>query len=72
MAMDDYRDTATEYYKELQAGRANEKDFEKHIYGQFGAKAYHKDEDDRIGDKAYREKKLLENQVKAYVKSQQQ
>lgn len=47
MAMDEYRDTATEYYKELQQGRANEKDFEKHIYGQFGAKAYHKDDEDR-------------------------
>ena len=35
-----FRDTATDYYRELNAGRADVKDFERHIYGQFGGKGF--------------------------------
>ena len=55
--MDDYRDTATEYYKDLQAGKADHKDFERYIYGQFGAKSYNKDKKDRENEQQYREQK---------------
>ena len=49
--MNEFRDTAVEYYKDLKAGRADTKDFERHIYGQYGAKSYNKDAKDKDGDK---------------------
>lgn len=34
--MSEFRDTAGDFYRDLQKGRVEQKDFEKHIYGQFG------------------------------------
>ena len=45
--MNDYRDTNAEFYKDLEKGRADEKDFERYIYGQHGAKAYSRDSKDK-------------------------
>lgn len=59
--MDKFRDTADEYYKELQAGRAEHKDFERYIYGQFGSKSMYKDERDETVDRAHIEKKRIEH-----------
>lgn len=68
--MDEFRDTATEFYRELNAGRKDAKDFEKYVYGQYGSKGFHKDEQRIAEDKAYLEQKKIENEVKAYVASQ--
>lgn len=45
--MNQFRDTTNDFYKDLQAGRVDQKDFERHIYGQYGEKSYHKDDKDR-------------------------
>ena len=58
-ASDKFRDTATDYFKDLNEGKADAKDFEKHMYGQFGAKSYYTDDSDRQNDKdALRRKQL--------------
>ena len=44
--MDKHRDTADEFYKDLQKGRVDQKYFERHTYGQHGSKAYHRDTSD--------------------------
>lgn len=69
--MNKFRDTTTEFYKDLKAGRADQKDFERHIYGQFGAKSYNKDSKDFDGDKAYNEAKKIENDVMDYVRAEE-
>ena len=69
--MDDYRDTAVEFYKDLQAGKADQKDFERYIYGQHGAKSYNKDDKDEDNESQYREQKQIENEFKGYVSAAQ-
>ena len=68
--MDKHRDTADEFYKDLQKGRVDQKDFERHIYGQYGAKSYNRDEIDDSRDKNYEDQKKIENEVKDYIEKQ--
>ena len=68
--MDSYQDTATQFYKDLQTGKVDAKDFERYAYGQFGAKAKFKDERDVTEEKTYEEKKKIERELRAYVESQ--
>ena len=65
--MDSFQDTASQYYKDLNTGKADQKDFERYIYGQYGAKGYSKDQRDTVEEKAYEDKKKIENDFKAYV-----
>ena len=65
--MDQYRDTAKEFYNDLSKGKADQKDFERYVYGQHGAKSYNKDEKDIENEKLYKEKKKIENEFKQYV-----
>ena len=58
--MSGFRDSAGDFYRDLQTGKADQKEFEKHIYGQFGGKAYYKDNQDRVKDKAAGEKARIE------------
>ena len=54
----------------MQAGRAEQKDFERHIYGQYGAKSYNRDRQDVQADEAHMEKKRIENEVRERIAAQ--
>ncbi len=68
--MAEFRDTASDFYKDLAKGKADQKDFEKHIYGQFGGKAYHKDNQDRVEDKAANEKARIQADFQNYIEKE--
>ena len=70
-ATDKFRDTTAEYYKELAAGRADGKDFERYIYGQYGAKSYQKDDRDKTEEVDQEQRNKIEHEVKRYVAAQE-
>ena len=65
--MNEFKDTAGEFYKDLQKGRVEQKDFERHIYGQYGGKAYYKDNLDTSNEEAHSEKQRIESDFQAYI-----
>lgn len=65
--MNEFRDTTKDFYKDLYAGRAEEKDFERFIYGKYGEKSYYKDEKDRAEQRGYDERKRIENEFNDFV-----
>ena len=69
--MNKHRDTTTEFYKDLQQGRAEHVDFERHIYGQYGGKSYHRDKKDEEYDQSIKEKIRIENDFKDYIQKEQ-
>ena len=67
-----FRDTNKEFYEDLATGNADPKEFERHIYGQFGAKAYARDSLDDDKDRDSDIKRRWEADVKARVKMEQE
>ena len=67
--LDKFRDTRQEYFQDLQKGMADEKDFERYVYG--SSVALFKDDRDREEQKTYEEKKAIERDVKNYVAAAQ-
>jgi len=68
--MDKFRDSATDFYKDLQKGRAEHADFERHIYGQYGRKSYYKDAKDEATEKTHLEKKKIQHDFEHYIETE--
>ena len=68
--MNQFRDTTKDFYKDLAAGRAEHKDFERFIYGQYGEKSYHKDDRDNADQRSYEERKRIENDFANYIEQE--
>ena len=68
--MNQFRDTTKDFYKDLAAGRAEHKDFERFICGQYGEKSYHKDDRDNADQRSYDERKRIENDFANYIEQE--